>query len=164
MSHHMRNGSGRAPSTQAERLAALEQRTSHIEAELVRVSAKVDEMHAVRSVPAARLVHPVGDLAVLAKNRCRAPSRNRHTSLGIKSTPNRGNSRSAQGLDRLVRSSTMRGMELVLFGRAQQCGASQAAEFSDPFRSSKTRGIKAACCLSTGLRARAAESSRRSNA
>jgi hypothetical protein len=47
MSHQMRNGNGRAPSTQAERLAALEQRTSHIEAELVRVSAKVDEMHAV---------------------------------------------------------------------------------------------------------------------
>jgi len=47
MSHHMRNGNGRAPSTQAERLAVLEQRTSHIEAELTRISAKVDEMHAV---------------------------------------------------------------------------------------------------------------------
>jgi hypothetical protein len=43
----MRNGNGRAPATQAERLAVLEQRTSHIEAELARISTKVDEMHAV---------------------------------------------------------------------------------------------------------------------
>jgi hypothetical protein len=43
----MRNGHGRSPATQAERLAALEQRTSHIEDELTRISAKVDEMHAV---------------------------------------------------------------------------------------------------------------------
>jgi hypothetical protein len=41
----MRNG--RSPSTQAEWLAVLEQRASHIEAELTRISTKVDEMHAV---------------------------------------------------------------------------------------------------------------------
>jgi hypothetical protein len=43
----MRNGNGRSPATQAERLAVLEQRSSHIEAEVTRISAKVDEMHAV---------------------------------------------------------------------------------------------------------------------
>jgi hypothetical protein len=37
----MRNGNGRSPATQAERLVVLEQRSSHIEAELIRISAKV---------------------------------------------------------------------------------------------------------------------------
>jgi cell division septal protein FtsQ len=33
--------------SQSERLAVLEQKVSHMEAELARMSAKVDEMHAV---------------------------------------------------------------------------------------------------------------------
>ena len=44
MSAHL-NGGGRHST--GERLAALEQRVAHVESELARMSAKVDDMHSV---------------------------------------------------------------------------------------------------------------------
>lgn len=44
---HLEPGMSPARPTSAERHAALEQRVSHVEAELLRMATKVDEMHAV---------------------------------------------------------------------------------------------------------------------
>jgi uncharacterized protein YceH (UPF0502 family) len=45
--HHLEASMNAARSSPNERLAILEQRVSHMEAELARMSAKVDEMHAI---------------------------------------------------------------------------------------------------------------------